>query len=112
MKGWISLFAIVGFVNSAEASTLTSTELFKLRSAIIEMCRGGTIEGRSSKIAVEATAKGTIVVIKGLLEGGGDAKAELKKEQWSGIAALANPEGYSQCVQKSLDILVPSLSRD
>ena len=109
MKMLLSLIVIVPFINCVDASALDSAQLQKLRIEVIQFCRGGTIEGKSSKIAVTASAKGRIVVIKNLLEGGGDAKVEITDEQWNGMKALVNPDTYTKCVESTLNILVPEL---
>jgi hypothetical protein len=107
----IILFFMIFLISCVDAFAMDTTTLFKLRSAVIEMCRGGTIQGKTSKINATASATGTVVVIKNLLEGGGDAKAEITNEQWNGIQALINPTDYTKCVESSLNILVPALDK-
>ena len=110
MKRLLNLLIPLTLIYSANATALDATQLQKLQNAVIEMCRGGTVEGNSSKIDITASAQGKIIVIKNLMEGGGDATAAITNEQWEGIKALANPEGYSKCVENTLKILVPALS--
>jgi len=100
---------IVGTLATSLATALNTGQLVYLQSAVLEMCRGGTIEGKSSKINVKASVQGQLVVIKKLLEGGADAEVEITKEEWDGIKALANPEDYSKCVEATLNLLVPRL---
>ena len=110
MKRLLNLLITLSLIYSTNAAALDATQLHKLQNAVIEMCRGGTVEGNSSKINVTASAQGKIIVIKNLMEGKGDAKVAVTNEQWEGIKALANPEGYSKCVESTLSILVPALS--
>ncbi len=110
MKRLLNLLIPLTLIYSTNATALDSSQLHKLQNAVIEMCRGGTVEGKSSTINVTASAQGKIIVIKNLIEGGGDAKAAITNKQWDGIKALANPEGYSKCVESTLNLLVPALS--
>ena len=97
----------LSFLGTAHA--LDIAQLRELRITVLEMCRGGTIAGSSSKYDVQANAQGSLVVLKGVGEAGADAKVQLSKEQWEGIRALANPENYSKCVKDTLDTLVGAL---
>jgi len=109
MKRLVKLLAILSFIYCSSVFALNTQQLQYLQRAVLEMCRGGNIEGNLSKISVTTSAKGKIVVIKGMLEGGLDASAEVTKEQWDGIKVLANPDNYSQCVESTLNLLVPKL---
>lgn len=110
MKRLLNLLITLSLIYTTNTVALDATQLDQLQNAVIEMCRGGTIGGDSSKIKVTAAAQGKIIVIKNLMEGKGDAKVAVTNEQWEGIKALANPEGYSKCVESTLSILVPALS--
>lgn len=110
MKSTVWVIGIMSILFGSLAYALDQAQLKELRTAVLEMCRGGSIEGESSRINVVGSATGKIVVVKGLLEGGADAKVELSKEEWDGIKALANPTDYNACVTQTLAILVPALS--
>jgi hypothetical protein len=94
---------------SAPAQALDSEQLAYLQRAVIEMCRGGTTEGSSSKINFIASGEARLIVVKGLAEGGGDDKIEVSKEEWDGIKALANPDGYTRCVESTLNLLISKI---
>lgn len=104
------LATVILVLIAAGSQALTIAQLTELRTAVLEMCRGGTIIGESSRINVNVSGEGKIVVIKGLLEGGADARVEITNEQWTGIQALINPETYTQCVTETLGIVVPALN--
>jgi hypothetical protein len=108
MKRLASLSLIL--LASGIASALDMAQLRELRTAVLEMCRGGTVSGSSSRFEVQVNAKGNLVILKGVGEAGADAKVQLSKEQWTGIQALANPEHYSECVTHTVDTLTRELN--
>lgn len=93
----------------AQADALEVSQLPELRKTVIEMCRGGTTSGSSSRFEVIGNAQGSVVVLKGLAKGGADAKVQFTKEEWDGIKVLQNPDTYSQCVTSTLDALLKKL---
>lgn len=92
------------------SAQLNSAQLRELRTAVIEMCRGGTVDGEHRSYRIEGSADGKIIVFKKLAELGADGKFELSDDKWSGIEALANPDTYADCVRHTLNILTPLMT--
>ncbi|BAM88590.1 hypothetical protein S58_25840 [Bradyrhizobium oligotrophicum S58] len=73
------------------------------------MCRGGTLTG--SSVGVEVTGRTNDVIIKGLSRDSSDQVViHLNSTEWNGIRALTTqPSEYSECVQYTLNLLIPAL---
>jgi len=79
-----------------------------LKSAVIELCRGGTISGSITRI--QLTGGSNVLRVRGILEDGMPVDIEIESQQWNGIEALiGDPNRYGQCVQYTLNIVVPAL---
>lgn len=90
---------------------LSMEQIVKLNEQVLIICRGGTIIGNSSTKAISGTVSGKVVVIKGLMQGGADARIELTDKEWEGIKALSNPETYNKCVDSTLDKFIKVLEK-
>ncbi len=84
-----------------------------LSQSVIEICRGGTLNGKNFKIDVEGDARGTIVFLKRLFDAGLDGSIILSQEEWEGIKPLVfendSRAGYNACVKDILDRLTPKV---
>ncbi len=94
---------------SGEINALTLGQLQELRTVVIEICRGGSMQGETKNMSIIATASGKVVVIKRFMEGGADAKIEFTNAEWKGIKALADSDGYTACVDSTLDKFIAAL---
>lgn len=107
MAAKITLLTIlISFSSASNGTDISPAELKALRSTVIEICRGGTLQGKISYSTVKTK---NVITIKNLTEGSSDIDFVLSTEQWSGVKVLINnPVQYSACVKKLLGILAPS----
>jgi len=105
-KGTKIAVVLLTMMHPSIGIAMSDVELHSLRTAIIEMCRGGTLTG--SGVHVDAKTKKNIVTISGLLED--KTEVTLKADEWNGIQAfIQNPNKYTECTEYALGLLVPVL---
>jgi hypothetical protein len=91
------------------AAAISDEQLKLLNSSVIEMCRGGTMTG--SKTHIEARAKQSIITVKDDPMSKIGVDLILSTDEWNGLQVLINdPTQYNECVQYTMDLLVPMLS--
>lgn len=100
---FLIMLSCVSFISSA--SDLSPQELNALRTTVISICRGGTLEGYESHSTLS-----TRQVIPSRDANNQIIEYVLTNEQWRGVKVLINkPEHYAVCVEKLFAILEPSL---
>ena len=71
--------------------------------AVIERCRGGTIEGSGSDFEIEGGGDGAVVFLKRFFELGLDGRVKFSKKEWDGIEPFLidqeNVSNYYACVE-------------
>ena len=101
---WCNLLGLFAF--SQASYSLDPQQLQALQNAVVSMCRGGTLEGKTSSYEIKGSANGKIIVVKNVAEGGADLSFNVSNEQWEGIKANANSEDYTECVKSTLPMLI------
>lgn len=100
IKYFIIVFFLLSF--STQSYALTAEEAKIVRESVIEICRGGSLTGKSSSIQVKAEGKVTTVLFKKLAEAGLNGEAKFSKEEWEGIKPLVpetfDSNAYVKCV--------------
>jgi hypothetical protein len=90
------------------ASALTIEQINGLKNAVIELCRGRTLEGTASNYRVEVHGGITKVIIPQL---GADAQATFSGEEWKGIKDnVLNQADWNACVNKNMPLFFDRFS--
>ncbi len=100
------LLTLICISITTNAADITTAELAALKSTVIEICRGGTLNGNISHSTVRSKK---VISVRNLTEGVSGLDFAMTFEKWNGIKVLINnPSQYSKCVEKLLGILAPS----
>lgn len=113
-----AVFLISGAVQPSAAQSFDEITNIVTR-AVIERCRGGTIEGSSSDLEIEGGADGAVVFLKRFFELGLDGRVKFSKKEWDGIEPFLiesdNVSNYYACVeavQEPLQRKLEEINRD
>ena len=98
------LVCLVALTTADLASAMTAEENKIVRESVLELCRGGSLEGKTSSVLVKGEGKVTTTVLfKKLVEAGLNGTAEFSKAEWEGIKPLLpetfDSKAYVECVK-------------
>lgn len=97
------------------ARALTQDMIDRVKLSVIELCRGGTIEGSTESVDVTGEAGATVLVLKRLVDLGVNGRVQLSQSEWEGIQA-AIPEqwdqsAYNECVNPNMRLFLEKLEK-
>lgn len=97
------------------ANALSPETMERVKISVIELCRGGTVEGGTQSIDITGEAGATVLVLKRLADLGVSGRVEFSQSEWEGIQA-AIPEhwdqsAYNECVTPNLRLFLDKLDQ-
>lgn len=97
-------FCLVTLSISNLTNAMTVEENKIVRESVLELCRGGSLQGKTSSVSVKGEGKVTTVLFKKLVEAGLNGTAEFSKAEWDGIKPLLpetfDSKAYVECVKE------------
>jgi hypothetical protein len=98
--------------NSAEALTLE--QISDVKNAVLELCRGGTLEGKASNYVIEGNGEVKTILIPKLLDAGAKGQATFSGDEWKWIKASIprewNQTAWNECVNQNTRLFIDKLS--
>ena len=86
---------------------IANEEMIAINESVIALCRGGTLEGKSSDISITGNGEIKTVLLKKVANIGLGGEFKFSEEEWEGIKPLLNdPESYVQCVTSLAPLFV------
>lgn len=98
------LFCLVALSIAGSTQAMTEEEIKIVKESVLELCRGGSLQGKTSSVSVKGDGAVTIVIFKKLVEAGLNGKAEFSEKEWIGIQPLLpekfDSKAYTECVKE------------
>jgi hypothetical protein len=89
------------------AGQFATDTLERVKVSVIELCRGGTVQGSAKTFEISGGGSGTVFVLKRLAELGLDVRLGFSQEEWNGIKAVVPEQwdqaAYNECVDRNFD---------
>ena len=96
------------------AYAMTEAEARIVRQSVLEICRGGSLNGKDRSIEVKGQGKITTVLFKKLAEAGLSGEAKFSQAEWDGIRPLLpenyDSDAYVKCVTELTPIFLAKFS--
>jgi hypothetical protein len=87
-----------------------------VKNAVLELCRGGTLDGNASNYIIEGTGEVKTVLIPKLLDSGAKGQATFSGDEWNGIKANIpkerNQAAWNECVNQNTKLFLDKLSEN
>ena len=118
MKQLLCIALLSGLVSlkslAVAAEPITAETINQITLSVIELCRGGTLEGSTDTVEISGQGNATVLVLKRLANLGISGRVELSESEWTGMQAVIpeqwDQSAYNDCVNPNVRLFIEKLA--